>query len=238
MGNASSPSTAGLVFWIGTEIAREKTYVSGGQEYDGIFKTNSNPSNFVFYANSTTANFLLANLSLREIYDGSLNVYGNATVDRLYQRDDHPHMFGLVTQPQTVGTINIWHNVTFNASISIVEGDFTFLEDNQTLVVNEAGDYYISMECSFTDSDPAANNQIAIRVAKNNNILNGTYSEQTSQKTSDTENILKQSYAELLVGDRLQFQYISDSTTVSINSVNTWNTGMHAIASGWIERID
>lgn len=42
----------------------------------------------------------------------------------------------------------------------------------------------------------------------------------------------------VIVGDTLEFQYIANATTVTINSSNTYNTGVGQIAHGWIQRID
>jgi hypothetical protein len=201
--------------------------------YDGskvFFGTYKNAS--IYYQNNT----LNINSSVTNI-TGNVNIGGKVNAQRFFASEDFPHMYGDVTVPQTITAINTWYNMTFNASVSLVEGNFTFLY-NTTLLINETGDYLIEIGTSIYDTSASAGNNFAVRVAKNNLQLNGSYRQLTTLKQNAVTPISKLVYTQLQAGDILQFQYIADSTSISINSPNTWNTGLRQIAYGWIERID
>ena len=170
-------------------------------------------------------------------WDGGLNVVDDVYASRFYQTEDTPHMYGIVTAPHTVAVASTWYNFTFNDTESILEGNFTF-EDNRTLTIMEDGDYLIDVGVSILDAAASPSANVAIRIIKNGAQLTGSYFETTTSKQNANQRITKLVYVELEYGDKLTFQYISDATTVSINSLNTWNTGVGQIAYGWIQRID
>jgi len=156
--------------------------------------------------------------------------------DRFFSKEDHPHMYGIVTVPQIVASGGVWYNFTFNTTVSIIEGNLSFT--NPALTIGESGDYLIQMGASILDSSASPSANVAFRVIKNGVQLPGSYLETTTTKQNANQRVNKLVYAELVAGDNLTFQYISSETTVTINSTNTWNTGLNQVAYGWIQRID
>jgi len=147
-----------------------------------------------------------------------------------------PHMYGLCNEPFDLSLIDTWYNITFNSTISIIEGNLNF-ENEKTLIIKEKGDYLIDFGVEIMDSSTSPNAQVAIRIVKNRVQLLGSYVEVTTTKQNAEQFLQKLTYAELEVGDRLEMQVISSDGDVSVKGLNTYNTGVNAIAFGYIEKI-
>jgi len=190
----------------------------------------------IFFALILCLSFFVTGMIKATIYTDSLFT-GDIYANRIYQSEDHPHIYGIVTKQHNVTSAGVWYNLTFNSTYSIVEGNITFSNDRD-IIIQETGDYIINVGASILDTSASPTASVGLRIKKNSEQLMGSYFETSTTKQNAGQRISKLVYAELDEGDVLTMQYISSQTTVQIYSLNTYNTGIQQIAYGWIQRID
>ena len=146
-----------------------------------------------------------------------------------------PHMWGLSTSVGVVAQADTWYAIDFNSDISEVK-HFTF-QDSNTLVVDYNGDYLVSFGAGFLDSSPAPDSIVAMRLTKNSVEVIGSYVEFHITRTSEDIWVEHTTYIDdLVVGDKLTMEYISDDTDVTLEDSGTY-ASMPFTAFGYIERI-
>jgi len=160
---------------------------------------------------------------LKEIYcritgctiTGDLNVTGT-----IYNTLSSMH--GLSTEIGTVDTINTWYNLTFNSSLGNISN--LDLEDNRTIIIDHDGKYALIYGSGMQDTASLPISHIGFRITKNGEEIEGSYVEKDlDEKDLDTW-MEHTTHAALEAGDKLNLQYISDKTTVTIYAKNTWAT--------------
>ena len=145
--------------------------------------------------------------------DGNLNITGSIS-------NHLSHIHGLVTEVHNVTSGGQWYNLTFNNSFT----DLSYLnfEDNRTIVIDHDGHYTINFGMGFKDSASSPNANVGMRVTINGVEIVGSYIEQDTKKQNSDIWSEHVTHTELSAGDKLNMQYISDDTTVTIEQDDTY----------------
>jgi len=124
------------------------------------------------------------------------------------------HMHGLVTDIQTVNSVDTWYNVTFNSTL----GDVQYLRfvDNKTVIIDHEGHYTITFGCGIIDDSPSPNADVAMRITHNNVEVIGSYVEMDTTKQNADFWMEHTTHTELNANDTLNMQYISSDTDVTM----------------------
>ena len=172
-------------------------------------------------------------LNDNNVWQGDFNVLGNTYFDGnvFYTM---PHMFGIADTAQSINVINEWQAIDFNF---LLGDSYGFgLQDSNGLVVTQSGHYFISLEVQFIDASSSPTSNTGIRITKNGVELSGSYSEVDVIKQNASEEITTFAFAEVMNGDVLMMEFISDDIDVSVYSDNTWAT-QNLVAKGMIQWI-
>lgn len=151
---------------------------------------------------------------------------------------DTPHVHSVATITHTVPVINTWYNITWNTTDSHAHGNISFLKNNQTITIQEEGEYKIIYGVAVKDTAPAPNAVVAFRVLKNNNQLEDSYFQTYTSKQDSDFWIEHFTYAtNLSSGDNLTMQYISSENTVQIATAGEYSDQIPHTAYSYIERM-
>jgi len=158
---------------------------------------------------------------------GGLNVTGKTDLGL-------SHLMGYVTQIHTVPVVDTWYNLTFNDTLGGSE-NIHFI-DNQTIEIEHDGHYTINIGMGIIDSAANPTSNVAMRVAVNGQELDGSYAEMNPFKQYSEMWFEHTFHTKLKKGDRLNMQYISSKTSVTIEQHNSFTTKTYH-AYGLIEEI-
>jgi len=173
-----------------------------------ITDTYSIGSSLLKWLNGYFINLFVTNATIE-----NLNVTGTLTTGI-------SHMHGLVTEIQTVSTIDTWYNVTFNSSLGDTYNiDF---EDNRTLVISHDGHYTINFGCGIMDDSPSPNANVGMRITNNGAEVSGSYVEVDTTKQNADLWIEHTTHSEFSLGDELNMQYIASDTDVTMEQEDTY----------------
>lgn len=166
---------------------------------------------------------------------GNLNVTGNVTAENVHLSS----YLSTHTNTSITAVEGDWLNITFdvhddteNVRITHTYNDAT----NDTFTIVDTGVYKLSYKISFLDSEASPNNIVAIRIIKDGIEVIGSVFEKDTTKQNALGTICCGTITSLTAGDKIKMQFISNSTTVSIQTPATY--GDHpASASININRI-
>jgi len=158
---------------------------------------------------------------------GGLNVTGKTNLGL-------SHLMGYVTQIHTVPVADTWYNLTFNDTLGDSE-NMLFI-DNHTIKIEHDGHYTINIGMGIIDSAANPTSNVAMRVVVNGQELDGSYAEMNPFKQYSEMWFEHAFHTKLKKGDRLNMQYISSKTSVTIEQHNTFTTKTYH-AYGLIEEI-
>lgn len=162
------------------------------------------------------------------------NITGNLTVNGLLN-NVQPHMYGIATEQQLAVSTGVWYNVTFNNSLGDIE-NMTFNNNNDTLYIIFDGHYSITFGVSIIDVAASPNANVAMRIVVNGLEVPGSYFEVTTTKQNSIQYLEHSTHVYLLSGDVVNMQWVTSSTSASINSLGTYSSGTNGVAYGFIIR--
>jgi len=152
---------------------------------------------------------------------GDVSVDGNVTAENVYL----PTYLTTHTNASITAVAGTWLNVTFaahddteNARITHTYNDAT----NDTFIIVDTGVYRLSYGISFIDSAASPGAHIAIRIINNGTEIEGSVFEKDSTKQNAVGTIYRSAMASLLAGDYIKLQFVSNATTVSMYSEETY----------------
>jgi len=119
----------------------------------------------------------------------------------------------------------VWLNVTFgthadseNARINHTYNDAT----NYTFTIVDTGIYQLNYGISYLDSESSPDNIVGIRITKNDEEIHGSVFEKDTTKQNALGTIFRGTMASLTAGDDIILQFISNSTSVSLQTAGTY----------------
>jgi len=232
-------------FGVGQTVfnVREDIWTGGGisfinEDYDFLLKYDARGDTFSLSDTSTT--LFYANVSSQRVGIGTttpsheLNVVGDLNVTgKIY--NSLAHAFGLSTIVGTVASADTWYNITMNRSYADASG-FAFSADNITMVVPHDGHYTITFGIGIVDSDASPSAHVGMRVEVNGAELAGSYVEYDTHLQAKDFWLEHTTHAVLSENDTVRLQYISNTTTDTIEQDDTYATqGFNAF--GYIQEV-
>jgi len=146
---------------------------------------------------------------------------GNITSENVYL----PAYLSTHTDVSITAVEGVWLNVTFDshedsekARINHTYND----ETNDTFIIVSDGVYQLDYGISYLDSAANPTNTVAIRIIKNNEEVNGSIFEKDTTKQNTLGTIYRAVRTSLDAGDKIKLQFISNSTTVSLQTEGTY----------------
>ncbi|GAG54579.1 unnamed protein product, partial [marine sediment metagenome] len=94
--------------------------------------------------------------------------------------------------------------------------------NNDTFIIQDTGIYRISYGISFLDSQATPTNYVAVRLIENNTEILGSVFEKDTTKQNAVGTLYRTVTASLTAGNHLKMQFISNATTVSIQTRATY----------------
>ena len=159
-------------------------------------------------------------------YFENINTNGNMHVS-LNLPVSYPFIFAHTNNTIPVAIAGTWYNVTFDEEESLSSKITHTYDDatNDTFTIIEDGYYDIHYAMSFADDQATPLNHIVMRVVRNGTELKGSLLEEDSTKQYSDFTISNGPITYLTTGDKIKFQFTSDSDTVSLTSHRTY--GVH-----------
>ena len=152
---------------------------------------------------------------------GSLDVSGNVTAENVYL----PNYLSTHTNSSITAIEGIWVNVTFDSHDDTLKARITHTYDdstNESFIIQDTGIYRISYGISFLDSQASPDNIVAIRLIENSTEVEGSVFEKDTTKQNALGTIYRTVTASLTAGNHLKLQFVSNSTTVSMQTASTY----------------
>jgi len=169
--------------------------------------------------------------------DGEQVIFGgNVTAENVYL----PTYISTHTNASINAVEGVWINITFDKHADTIKSkiDHTYNDaTNDTFTILSNGVYRIDYGISYLDSQANPNNIIAIRIINNNAEIDGSVFEKDTTKQNAVGTIYRSVATSLTAGDKVKLQFISNSTTVALETPGTYgghptsaNINIHKIA--------
>jgi hypothetical protein len=133
-----------------------------------------------------------------------------------------PHMFGIADTIQTPRVVGEWQAIDFNFNIGDNYGFGS--QDSNCLVVQKTGHYMVNLEGHFSDSAANPNSVVGLRISINGVESSGSYSAISLFKQDAEQEITTFGYVIVDVNDVICMDWVTDSSTVSLNVIDTYAT--------------
>ncbi len=156
---------------------------------------------------------------------GNVNVTGNITSENVFLP---AYISSHTNDTIPVVSAGVWYNITFDQEADEFKRRITHTTTdatNTTFTIQDTGTYEITYSLTVEDSQATPLNHVVARVIKNNVELNGFTIESDTTKQNADLLIHNSDLVELVVGDKLNLQFTSDATTVSLITHLTY--GVH-----------
>lgn len=229
-------------------ISTDNIYVGTGTEWMIVYLSGS-----IGYFNSTYPIEITNNLTitdkitfrLGEVIDnlvdgwititGNLDVSGNITAENVHL----PSYLSTHTNTSITAVEGVWLNVTFDTHDDTIKNsvNHTYSDaTNETFTITSTGVYNLHYGISYLDTAASPDNVVAIRLIKDSSEIHGSVFEKDTTKQNALGTIYRSVMASLTVGDEIKLQFISNSTTVSMQTPGTY--GVHPTSANLnIQRI-
>jgi len=151
----------------------------------------------------------------------NLTVTGNVTAENVYL----PTYLSTHTNMSITAVEGTWLNVTFDVHDDPLKARITHNysdSTNESFIIQDTGIYSISYGISFLDSQASPDNIVAIRLIENSTEVEGSVFEKDTTKQNAVGTIYRTVTASLTAGNHLKLQFISNSTTVSMQTAATY----------------
>jgi len=154
-----------------------------------------------------------------------LNVEGNITAENVFLP-----AYARISSNSTIQVLNIdtWTNITFTKSSDnpLIQNIEHTLNDstNDTITIIDPGIYHIDLEVSVMEDSPITDSHIGFQIINGSgDRLKGSYSEIDTSKQNEELFHHDGFITELVAGDELTVQFISDDADVYATPHGTWN---------------
>ena len=181
---------------------------------------------------NTAGNNMVINLT----DDGNVNITGNLTVGgHIFTPTEH--LYSIATTVQAPTGADVWQNITYNMSVGDQE-HLTFENDNQTVIADVRGHYTITLGTFTIDASPAPTANVAFRIIKNGEQLEGSYV-QIRMRLQNAVRFQEHTthLTDVEVGDKFKTQWITSDADVSLDSTDTYSDLQKTTAYVYIQRI-
>jgi len=156
---------------------------------------------------------------------------GGSTETIVVASSERPHLIGIADTDQTLNTINVFQAIDFNFLLG--DAHEFMPQDNNCIIVMQGGHYFATFEGHFTDTSPAPNGNIGMRISLNGAEVSGSYSEEDTTNQNADITFTTFAYIEALTNDVICLEWTADDIDVKLMSNNTHAT-QPVVAKGFI----
>lgn len=151
----------------------------------------------------------------------NLTVTGNITAENVYL----PTYLSTHTNTSITAVEGIWMNVTFDVHEDTLKARITHTYNdatNESFIIQDTGIYRVNYGISFLDTQATPTNYVAIRLVENGTEVEGSVFEKDTTQQNAVGTIYRAVTASLTAGNHLKLQFVSNATTVSIQTRGTY----------------